>query len=76
MPSQQSEQPKTDDEHPSSIQTPPPLPIEKEEEPKTIEKEPKKTEPGQPKATPQPSIIDKWKSWLIEKTGPFLQEDE
>ena len=39
-------------------------------------KEPEKTEPGQSKATPQPSIIDKWKSWLIEKTGPFLQEDE
>ncbi|MDO4979326.1 MAG: cell division protein FtsZ [Prevotellaceae bacterium] len=76
MPSQQSEQPTPDDEHPSSSQTPPPLPIEKEEEPRPIEKEPEKTEPGQPKATPQPSIIDKWKSWLIEKTGPFLQEDE
>ncbi len=74
--SQQSEQPTPDDEHPSPGQTPPPLPIEKEEEPKTIEKEPEKPEPGQSKATPQPSIIDKWKSWLIEKTGPFLQEDE
>ena len=69
MPSQQSEQPTPDDEHPSSSQTPPPLPIEKEEEPEKPELE-------QPKAQPQPSIIDKWKSWLIEKTGPFLQEDE
>ena len=76
MPSQQSEQPTTDDEHPSSIQTPPPLPIEKEEEPKTIEKEPKKTEPGQSKATPQPSIIDKWKTWLGKRAEEFLQEDE
>ena len=76
MSSQQSDQPIPDDEHPLPSQTPPPLPIEKEEEPKTIEKEPKKTELGQSKATPQPSIIDKWKSWLIEKTGPFLQEDE
>jgi hypothetical protein len=74
--SQQSEQPTPDDEHPSPSQTPPPLPIEKEEEPRPIEKEPEKTEPRQSKATPQPSIIDKWKSWLIEKTGPFLQEDE
>ena len=76
MSSQQSDQPIPDDEHPSPSQTPPPLPIEKEEEPRPIEKEPDKPEPGQSKATPQPSIIDKWKSWLIEKTGPFLQEDE
>jgi cell division protein FtsZ len=69
MPSQQSEHSTPDDEHPSSSQTPPPLPIEKEEEPEKPELE-------QPKAQPQPSIIDKWKSWLIEKTGPFLQEDE
>ena len=69
MSSQQSEHSTPDDEHPSSSQTPPPLPIEKEEEPEKPELE-------QPKAQPQPSIIDKWKSWLIEKTGPFLQEDE
>lgn len=76
MSSQQSEHSTPDDEHPSSSQTPPPLPIEKEEEPKTIEKEPKKTEPGQSKATPQPSIIDKWKTWLGKRAEEFLQEDE
>ena len=76
MLSQQSEQPTPDDEHPSSSQTPPPLPIEKEEKPRTIEKEPEKPELEQPKAQPQPSIIDKWKTWLGKRAEEFLQEDE
>ncbi len=76
MPSQQSEQPTPDDEHPSSSQTPPPLPIEKEDVPRPIEKEPEKTEREQPKPTPQPSIIDKWKTWLGKRAEEFLQEDE
>lgn len=76
MPSQQSEHSTPDDEHPSPSQTPPPLPIEKVEELRPIEKEPEKPELEQPKATPQPSILDKWKTWLGKRAEEFLQEDE
>ena len=76
MPSQQSEQPSLND-------TPPPLPAQQDEEAESIEETLEKQEHEQPKAQPQPSIIDKWKEWLRKRavdlgkrTEEFLQEDE
>lgn len=90
MPSQPTEQPSlnaqpsTLNAHPSPLNaqpstlnpTPPPLPINTEEIPEPIESETEQPEPEQPKAAPQPSIIDKWKAWLGKRAEEFLQEDE
>lgn len=60
-PSQESETPT------EPTTTPPPVP-QKEET-----KEPENNERQKP---PQPTILDKWKSWLGKRAEEFLQEDE
>ena len=63
-----AETPSQESETPTEPTTaPPPVPQKEEtEEPETIERQ----------NPPQPTILDKWKSWLGKRAEEFLQEDE
>ena len=67
-PVEPAETPSQESETPTETTTaPPPVPQKEEtKEPETIERQ----------NPPQPTILDKWKSWLGKRAEEFLQEDE